>query len=94
MTSFRPTEHGATNKRKHVEMAPHEPYYFEPERIHHPKDEEKEDNENNERVQGTFWCISERCEVMPTPKECLCFREYPGSENKMEGTICTCCVVV
>ena len=35
-----------------------------------------------ERLEGTFWCTCERCEVMPTPRECVCCREQPESESK------------
>ena len=35
-----------------------------------------------ERLEGTFWCTCERCEVMPTPRECICCPEQPESENK------------
>ena len=35
-----------------------------------------------ERLEGTFWCTYERCEVMSTPRERVCCREQPESENK------------
>ena len=68
-------------------MAALEPYRFEPKHVLQPEDEEVDGNENNERVQGTFFC-------MQTTRECLCCREELVSKNKMEGTICSQNVVV
>ena len=42
-----------------------------------------------ERLEGTFWCTFERCEVMPTPIESVCCREQPESGKKIEGTLRT-----
>ena len=68
-------------------MADLQPYRFEPERVPNAEDSESENEEVNDRLQGTFWCICERCKSMPTQRECVCCREQPESENKMEGTI-------
>ena len=48
---------------------------FEPERAGNSEDDESGDDEMKERLEGTFWCTCERCEVMPTPRECVCCRE-------------------
>ena len=50
-----------------------------------PEDSESENEEVNDRLEGTFWCTCERCETMPTQRECVCCREQPESEDKMEG---------
>jgi len=63
-----------------------QPYHFEPERVPNPEDSESV-NEVNDRLEGTFWCTCERCEIMTTQRECVCCREHPEAElNKMEGT--------
>ena len=67
-------------------MAALQLYCFEPERVRDAADDESsEDNEFNERLEGTFWCSCQKCEVMLTPKECICCVEHPESENKMHG---------
>ena len=48
---------------------------------------ETENEEVSDRFEGTFWCTCERCEIMPTQRECVCCREQPEAENKMEGRI-------
>ena len=58
------------------EMAWLEPYGFEPKRVSDVTDDDNsENNEMNERLNSTsvwsFWCSSQRCEVMLTPKECI-----------------------
>ena len=60
---------------------------FEPERVPNAEDSEIENEEVNNRLEGTFWCTCEGCETMPTQKECVFRREQPGSENKMEVRI-------
>ena len=55
-------------------------YRFEPERV--PNAEDSENEEVNDRLEGTFWVTCERCETMPTQS-----REQPEPENKMEGII-------
>ena len=55
------------------ETAALEPYRFEPKRVCDVADDDSsEDNEMNERLESTFWCSCQRCEVMLTPKECIC----------------------
>ena len=60
-------------------------YRFEPESVANAEDSENE--EVNDRLEGRFWVTGERCETMPTQRECACCREQPESENKMEGII-------
>ena len=72
----------------HEVMAALGPYRFEPERAHNPDNSDSDDEEPNDRLGGAFWCTCERCEVMPTQKECACCREERKSETKMEGIIC------
>ena len=57
-----------------------EAYRFEPERVPNAKDSENE--EVNDRLEGTCWCTCERCETIPTQRECVCCREEPESEIK------------
>ena len=68
-------------------MADLQPYGFEPERVPNPEDSESENEEVNDRLEGTFCCTCERCEIMPTQRQCDCCREQPEAENKMEGRI-------
>ena len=68
-------------------MAEFQPYRFEPKRVPNPEDSESENEEENDRLEGTFWCTCERCEIMPMRRECVCCREQPEAENKMEGKI-------
>ena len=68
-------------------MAGLQPYRFEPEHV--PDPEESENQEVNDRLEGTFWYTCERCEIMPIRRECVCCREQPEAENKMEGRICS-----
>ena len=72
----------------HEVMAALGPYRFEPEFAHNPDNSDSDDEEPNDRLGGAFWCTCERCEVMPTQKECVCCREERKSETKMEGIIC------
>ena len=60
---------------------------FQPERVPNADDSERENEEANDRLEGTFWCTCERCKTMPTQRKCVCCREQPESENKMQGTI-------
>ena len=62
-----------------------QPYRFEPERV--PNAEDSENEEVSDRLEGTFWYTCERCETIPTQRECVCCREQPESEDKMEGII-------
>ena len=70
-------------------MADLQPYCFEPEHVPNPEDSESENKEVNNRLEGTFWCTCERCEIMPRQRECVCCREQPEAENKIhvEGRI-------
>ena len=51
-------------------MADFQPYRFEPERVPNPGDMRRNEEVNN-RLESTFWCTCERCEIMPTQRECL-----------------------
>ena len=44
-------------------MADIQPYRFEPERAPNPENSESEIEEVNDRLEGTFWCTCERCEI-------------------------------
>ena len=68
-------------------MADLEPYRFEPERVYNPEDSESENEEVNDRLEGTFWCSRERCQIMPTQRERVCCREQSEEENKIQGKI-------
>ena len=68
-------------------MADLQPYRFEPERVPKPEDSESENEEVNDRLEGSFWCSSERCQIITTQRECLCCREEPEEENKIQGRI-------
>jgi len=68
-------------------MAGLQPYRFEPERVPNPEDSESENEDVKDRLEGPFWCTCERCEIMPTTRECVCCREQPEVENQMEGII-------
>ena len=73
-------------------MADLQPYRFEPESVPNPEDSESENEDVNDRLEGTFWCTCERCEIMPIRRGCVCplrvcCREQPEAENKMEGRI-------
>ena len=63
-------------------MAGLQPYRFEPERAPNAEDSESENEEVNDRLEGTFWCRCERCETMSTQRECVCCREQPELEKK------------
>ena len=41
-----------------------QPYHFEPERVPNPEDSENENEEVNDRLEGTFWSTCERCEIL------------------------------
>ena len=55
-------------------MADLQPYRFEPERVPNPKDSERENEEVNDRLEGTLWCSCERCQIITTQRECVCCR--------------------
>jgi len=48
-----------------------------------PEDSESENEGVNDRLEGTFWCICERCEIMPTQRECVCCLEQPGARVRL-----------
>ena len=52
-------------------MADLQPYRFEPERVPNAEDRESENEEVNDRLEGTFWCTCERFESIPTQRECV-----------------------
>ena len=85
MTSFRPRDFVLARVVVLEVMTDLQPYRFEPESVANAEDSENE--EVNDRLEGTFWVTCERCETMPTQIECVCCREQPESENKMEGII-------
>jgi len=62
-------------------MAGLQPYRFEPECVPNPEDSESENEEVNDRLESTFWCTCERCEIMPTQRESVCCREQPEVIN-------------
>ena len=45
-------------------MADLQPYRFEPERVPNPEDNESENEEVNDRLEGTFLCYCERRQIM------------------------------
>ena len=63
-----------------------QPHHFEPDRVPNPEDSERENEEVNDRLEGTFWCSFERCQIITTQRECVCCREQPG-EDKIQGKI-------
>ena len=81
LTSFRPRDFVLAR----VFVLDLQAYRFEPERV--PNAEDSENEEVNNRLEGTFWVTCEQCETMPTQIECVCCREQPELENKMEGII-------
>ena len=62
-------------------MADLQPYRFEPERVPNAEDRESENKEVNDRSEGTFWCTCERCETIPTQRECVCVAEKSQSQK-------------
>jgi len=50
-------------------MAGLQPYRFEPEFVPNPEDSERENKEVSDRLQGTFWCTCEQCELQCQRKE-------------------------
>ena len=85
MMSFRPRDFVPARVFVLEVMTDLQAYRFEPERV--PNAENSENEEVNNRFEGTFWVICERCETMPTQRECACCREQPESENKMVAII-------
>ena len=85
MTSFRPRDFVLASKFVLEVMTDLQAYRFEPERV--PNAEDIVNEEVNDRFAGTFWVTCKRCETMPMQIECVCCREQPESERKMEGII-------
>ena len=74
MTAFRSRDFVLASMFVLKVMADLQPYRFEPESVPNPEDRVSE-------------CTCERCEIMPTQRECVCCREQSEAENKMEGRI-------
>ena len=85
MTSFPPRDFVLARVFVREVMTDLQAYRFEPQRV--PNAEDSENEEVNDRLEGTFCVTCVRCETMPTQRECACCREQPESENKMEGII-------
>ena len=63
-------------------MADLQPHRFEPERVPYPEDSESEIEEVNDRLEGTFWCSCERCQIITTQREmCLLPRTARGRKQ-------------
>jgi len=58
-----------------------QPFRFKPECV--PNPEYSGNEEVNDRLDGTFWCTCERCEIMPMRRECVCYRKQAEAGNKM-----------
>ena len=56
--------------------------------------EEKQDNENKERVQGTFWCTCERCKSCQQQKHAFVVTNSRSRKTRWNGLICTRYVVI
>ena len=85
MTSFGPRDFVLARVFVLEVMTDLQAYRFEPERV--PDAEDSENEEVDDRLEGTFSVTCERCETIPTQRECACCREQPESENKVEGII-------
>ena len=83
MTFFRPRYFALASVSVLEVLADRQPYRFEAERVPNAEDRESE----NDRLQGTFSSTHKRRETMAAQRECVCCREQPESENKMEATI-------
>ena len=93
MRSFRPRDVALASVFVLEVLADLQRCRFEPERVPNAEDRESENEEVNDRLEGTFWCTCDGCTTMPTQRECVCCREQPGSENKMEGIILSICCI-
>ena len=80
MPSFRPRDFVLARVFVLEVMTDLQAYRFEPELV--PNAEDSENEEVNNRLEGTFWVPWEQTQI-----ECVCCREQPESENKMEGII-------
>ena len=79
MTSFRLGDFGLGSVFVHEVLDDLQPYSFEPERI--PNAEDSENEEVNNRLEGTFWCTCEQCETLPTYKENVFVSENSQSQK-------------
>jgi len=75
VTSFGPRDSVLKSVFVQEVMADLQPYRFEQKRVPNTEDSESENEEVNYRLEGKFWCTCERCETMPTQRECVCCRE-------------------
>ena len=75
MTSFRPRDFVLARVFVLEVMTDLQAYRFEPERV--PNAEDSENEEVNDRLEGTFWVTCDRCETMPTQ----CKENVLGAEN-------------
>ena len=80
MTSFRPRDFALASVFALEVMIDLQAYRFEPERV--PNAEDSENEEVNDRLEGTFWVTCERCQTMPMQIECVCCREQPDRVRK------------
>ena len=71
MMSFRPTDVVLASKFVLEVMADLQRYRFEPERDPNAEDRESENEEVNDRSEGTFWCTCEQFKTMPTQRKCV-----------------------
>ena len=66
MRSFRPRDVVLASVFVLKVMADLQHYRFEKERVPNAEDRESNNEEVNDRLEGTFWCTCERCTTMPT----------------------------
>ena len=74
-------------------MADLQSYRFEPEHVPNLEDSKSENKEVNDRLEGTFWCSCEGCQIITTQRECVCCREQPEKDKiivKVELAYNTC----
>ena len=65
-------------------MADLQPYRFEPERVLNAQDRERENEEVNDRLEGTLSCFDDECEAMATEREPVCYRKQPEQTKGKE----------
>ena len=59
-----------------------QPFRFKRERVPNPEDSGNE--EVNDRLDGTFWCTCERCEIMPMRRQRVCCENRQRQETKWQ----------
>ena len=64
-----------------------QPYRFEAERVPNPEDSERENEEVNDRLEGTFWCSCERCQIILNNAMRMCLLSRTAREDKIQGRI-------